>query len=154
MTQRGPIHQFHGDRDHGTRANHLVHGDDVRVVQGRGGLRLANEPFGGGTSSLSGDHFHGNVAIQVGVVGRIDPAHSPLADKTRDHKTTERNALWQAVGSQSGSRIRMRRMRRSRKTSESVIVAISDSIARTLPAISASGAVVWTYCRRSASASS
>jgi hypothetical protein len=67
--------------------DHLIYRHDVRVIQGRGGLCLANEPFGAGSIRLVCDHFQGDLAIKLGVAGGIDFAHSSLADKTSDDKT-------------------------------------------------------------------
>ena len=97
LPQRGPAHQLHGDRHRRTGANHFVHRDNVRVVQGRCRLRLTNEPFGAGSLGLRGDHFQGRFAVEVGVVSRIDSTHSPLADKAGDHKPAERGAVRKAA---------------------------------------------------------
>src|SRR5215831_2606087 len=47
-------------------------------------LGLANEPFGAGSCSLLRDHFEGHFAVQLGIAGRIHPAHSSLPDETGD----------------------------------------------------------------------
>jgi hypothetical protein len=65
-----------------------VDGDDVRMIQLRGSLRLAPEPLphAGVEGQLRRQHLDRNAPIEAQVAGRIDHGHAPAADLVVDQK--------------------------------------------------------------------
>ncbi len=82
LLEVGPVEQLHGQVELALLAAEIEDGDDVRMVEARGGLRLAVEPLDelvvGGVEL--GHRLDRDVTVQRPVVGAIDVAHGPRAN--------------------------------------------------------------------------
>ena len=68
-----------------------VHGQDVRVLDGRGGARLAQEPPARPLvlDALGRDDLDGDVALEIDLTCPVDDAHSAAANRLLDPATLE-----------------------------------------------------------------
>ena len=78
----------------------LVDCADVRVVQGRGGLRLLQEPLLGRlvAGQVRRQELDGDLALQARVVGRVDDPHAAVAEFGADRVRAERGAWREGHG--------------------------------------------------------
>ncbi len=76
----------HGDVRAALVLTDLVHGDDVRVVEPRGRLRLAFEAGEriGVRRHLVGEKLERRFPVELAVLGEIDLTHSALAELAQD----------------------------------------------------------------------
>ena len=83
LAQGPPLDQLHHDERHAVRLAHVVDDDDVRIVQGRRGARLALEAGQRQrvVGPLGGEHLEGHVAHQAHVARAVDLAHAALAEQ-------------------------------------------------------------------------
>ena len=72
----------------------LVDGDDVRVIEGGGGLRFLDEPAAAVSirQAIGGQHLDGHLATQPRVAGAIDLAHAAGAERRDDFVRAEPGA--------------------------------------------------------------
>src|SRR5437870_4658374 len=82
MLQGHAIQKFHGDESVSTFFPDVVDGADVGMVQGGGSLCFAPETTQGLriAGNLIGQELKGYEAMQPGVLGLVDDAHSAAAD--------------------------------------------------------------------------
>ena len=80
------LHELHRDEGAAAGLADLVDRADVRVVQARGGARLAQQPLAGRGIVLRGgwQHLEGDLAIQPGVARPVDHTHAALAQLRED----------------------------------------------------------------------
>ncbi len=73
----------HGDEAQALVLSDLIDGADVRMVQGRGGLGLATEAglVLGSHGALVMEKLERHLAAQLHVLGQIDDAHAPAAER-------------------------------------------------------------------------
>jgi hypothetical protein len=89
----------------------VVHGEDVGVVEGAGGLRFDGEaahPVGVGREGRA-EHLEGHVALETGVAGAVDFAHSAFA-KLRF------NSIWTEAGANHARALSRHRRSPSRES--------------------------------------
>jgi hypothetical protein len=84
--QRLAVEQLTDEVWHAVVHADIVEGDDVRVIDGRGGARLALEarPPGGVGANGVGQDLDGDVASEADVVGTVDGAHAAGPDEAAD----------------------------------------------------------------------
>ena len=77
-----PVEQLHGDEDRPVRLAQLEDGDDVGVLQPRGGPRLALEAHAGVLvgQELGADGLERHQAVEDGVARLVDGAHGAAAE--------------------------------------------------------------------------
>ena len=77
----GALDELHGDVEVLAGVTEVVDRDDIRVLEGAGGPRLAHEPLA--QHGIAGDDcahdLDGQVAVEDRVVGAIDDAHGTFA---------------------------------------------------------------------------
>ena len=75
-------------------ARDVVHRDDVGVVEGRRGTRLAEEAFPAvsGPTSGPGQQLERDEPLQPGIAGLVDDAHAPFAQLFEDLVVEKRPA--------------------------------------------------------------
>lgn len=91
FAERSPEHQLHREvRPDPVGLADVIDGDDVRMIQRRGGTRFTNETLARERIRLfRGQHFDGEVAFQPRIASAIDYAHPADADLTDDFVRTE-----------------------------------------------------------------
>ena len=97
IAQGSTRHVLHDDKASFGRHANVEHGDDVRVVERRGGARFRLKA--GRSLRLSGgrgQQFKRDLASQAGVGGQIDVAHSSRSQKRVDRIVTDLTALREA----------------------------------------------------------
>ena len=82
VRERLALEQLHGDELRALELVHLVDGADVRVIERRGGARLAQKPLGGLliADTIGRQKFERHEARQLDVLGLVDDAHAARAD--------------------------------------------------------------------------
>ena len=82
LGERLPAHEFHHHELLAVVRHNVVDGDDVRMVQAGSGLRLLNEPPPALRIARIAccQHFNGDRAVQAGILGLVDIAHSTGAE--------------------------------------------------------------------------
>ena len=87
LPEGGPLRQLHRDEDAAVADADVVHRDHVRMRQARHGLRLAEEA---GAHVVRRERralqeeLHRDLAIELGIVGRVHLAHRPAAQPADD----------------------------------------------------------------------
>ena len=79
--EAGAFDELHHEVGHALVLADVVHGDDVRVAEGGGGARLAEEAFAGvADPGVCGENLDRHPALEVGIPGAEDDAHAATAD--------------------------------------------------------------------------
>src|ERR1700730_12987184 len=83
LAQGLALDELHGDPRSARRGPDFVHGDDRRMVERRGRLRLFFETTQPRRvrADIPGEHLDGNVASEPRVAGAVDLAHAAGAEK-------------------------------------------------------------------------
>ena len=76
---------------------HVVHREDVGMVERGDGLRLSPEPgqLLGGDLVGTRDHLDADVAVELGIAGPVDLAHSPRVEERQDGVAAQAGAGFQ-----------------------------------------------------------
>ena len=115
--QRAALDQRHGNIEDAVDLARIVDRADVRVADLGQGLPFALEAAAHGRvgGHVEAGDLQRHVAVQIGMIGAVDPAHRPLADEAADLITAERLARGQGLAGVSLGRPRVEGVaRRSR----------------------------------------
>ena len=86
VAERQPVHELHDDEVRAFVRRDVIHRDDVRVVERRGGTGLAEEPFPAVRVRRvpRGQELDRDEPLQAGVARLVDDAHAPFAQLFED----------------------------------------------------------------------
>ncbi len=81
--KRLAVDQLEGQKRNAVRLFNRVNGDDVRMIEGGGGQRLALEPFAAIAiaGELARQHLYRDSTLQAGIVGEVDLAHTAFPEQ-------------------------------------------------------------------------
>ena len=93
--ERLPLDILHRDEEQAVGLGDFIDRADVRMVEGRGGPRFANEPRARVRVGrrLGGEQFERDVPAQLRIVGQVDFAHAACAEPRADLVATEPHAF-------------------------------------------------------------
>ena len=89
-----PAHVLHHDEVVAVGRLDFVNGDDVRVIQRRGGVRLLHESAAAilVADTIGRQHLDRDLAVEPRIASAIDLAHPSGADEGQDFVRTQRGA--------------------------------------------------------------
>ena len=86
-----PLEKLHRDVHEPRRLGRLEHGDDVRVLEARDGLRFAIQPLEiNGVFDVGPDGLDGDDSAQRRIEPFVDVAHAAAAETSLDFETPNR----------------------------------------------------------------
>src|SRR5207248_9240389 len=89
LAQRVALDELRGDEMRAARLPDFVNGDDVRVVERRGGLLLEAADPVGVPRELRGQHLEGDLAPEATIQGDEDLTHPALAERGENFVAVE-----------------------------------------------------------------
>ncbi len=88
--QRAPFQELHCVPEKLASGRNPVDGNDVGMIQGRGGLRFPLEAFDAvAERQLRRQHLDGHLAVQGQLVGEVHHRHSAAAERTPNLKLAD-----------------------------------------------------------------